>query len=477
MNWKKVTAVCMAAAMMAAAAGCGNGGTEVSTAGSEAAGTETTAQTAASEEGVKSYSEIVLGEDYVDLEASIKVLNHRTDLQSADYAGTSWDEYLEAFHQEYPNIEVSVETDTDYAASSLLKLQAGGWGDVMMIPAVTRSELADYFIPLGTLEEMEKEIRFTTTWMYDGQIYGVPSTGNASGIVYNKAVFEAAGITELPTSPGAFLEALQKIKDNTEAVPLYTNFAAGWTMGAWDAYIGGCATGDAAYMNQKLVHTKDPFQNYGDDTHPYAVYKILYDAVAAGLTEDDYMTTDWEGCKGRINNGEIGCMVLGSWAYSQMVDAGEHGEDIGYMPFPITVDGVQYVSSGADYSYGISNETDDTNRAAALVFVKWMTEKSGFSYNEGGIPIAADDDNYPALYEAFADCTYVVDEPALAGEEDLMGLVNADSELNINSGGDAKVQNIIVKAASGEQTYDEIMTEWNQAWTDAQSANDVEVSY
>ena len=60
---------------------------------------------------------------------------------------------------------------------------------------------------------------------------------------------------------------------------------------------------------------QDPFQNYGDDTHAYAVYKILYDAVADGLIEDDFATTDWEGCKGMINNGEIGCMVLGSWAY------------------------------------------------------------------------------------------------------------------------------------------------------------------
>ena len=31
-----------------------------------------------------------------------------------------------------------------------------------------------------------------------------------------------------------------------------------------------------------------------------------------GLIEDDYTTTDWEGCKGMLNRGEIGCMVLGS---------------------------------------------------------------------------------------------------------------------------------------------------------------------
>ena len=67
--------------------------------------------------------------------------------------------------------------------------------------------------------------------------YGIPSTANAQGIVYNKAVFEEAGITELPTTPDEFLEDLQLIKDNTDAIPMYTNFAAGWTMGAWDAYI------------------------------------------------------------------------------------------------------------------------------------------------------------------------------------------------------------------------------------------------
>ena len=70
---------------------------------------------------------------------------------------------------------------------------------------------------------------------------------------------------------------------------------------------------------------------------PYAVYYILYEAVKRGLTEADPTTTDWEGSKPRINNGQIGAMVLGSWAIVQMQAAGDHADDIGYMPFPITV--------------------------------------------------------------------------------------------------------------------------------------------
>mgnify|MGYP000991354075 CR=1 FL=1 len=338
MKLKKVLSVALVAVMTMSMAACGgsnnaadNGGATNGAASdnsaeatNDAAATESS-DAAASTDGSLSYADIKLGEDYTDLTATISLFNHRTDLESDDYNGTTWKEYLAAFNEMYPNITVELTTDTNYADDALMHLQSGDYETVMMIPAVDKADLSNYFISYGDLDTMKTQINYATTWEYGGQVYGVPSTATTQGIVYNKKVFEEAGVTELPKTPEEFIDALQKIKDNTDAIPLYTNYAAGWTMGAWDAYIGNNATGDNTYMNQKLVHTKDPFQNYGDDTHAYAVYKILYDAVADGLIEDDFATTDWEGCKGMINNGEIGCMVLGSWAYPQMEAAGENG--------------------------------------------------------------------------------------------------------------------------------------------------------
>lgn len=111
-------------------------------------------------------------------------------------------------------------------------------------------------------------------------MYGIANGGNADGIAYNKRIWQEAGITEVPTTPDEFLDDLQKIKDNTDATPLYTNFAARWTMGAWDSYIFGSATGDAEFHNN-IAHTKDPFSDRGDQTGPYAVYYTLYESVAA----------------------------------------------------------------------------------------------------------------------------------------------------------------------------------------------------
>ena len=419
------------------------------------------------------YADITLGEDYNDLETTITVFNHRTDLDSEDYGGVTWKEYLDAFHEMYPGIEVDITTDTNYADDALTHLQSGDYETVMMIPAVDKADLSIYFMSFGDLDTMSGLINYASQWAYEDEVYGIPSTATAQGIVYNKKVFEEAGITELPKTPDEFIDALKKIKENTDAIPLYTNYAAGWTMGAWDAYIGGNATGDAAYLNQKLLHEKDPFRDYGDGTHPYAVYKILYDAVAEGLIEDDYTTTDWEGCKGMINNGEIGCMVLGSWAYPQMEAAGPNAEDIGYMPFPISVDGQQYAAAGPDYCFGINVNASEDEKNAALVFVKWMTEESGFSYNEDGLPIVAGSDETKL---DFADVIFVQDEPAVAGEEDLLNELNMESELNINNGGNTKIQEIIEHASNGDMEFDDIMAEWNALWTDAQESCGVEVN-
>ncbi len=417
------------------------------------------------------YKDLVVGESYTDITANLKVLNHRTDLKD-----TKIPQYIAEFTAMYPNVTIEYDLITDYAQESLTRLTGGdNWGDIMGIPALDKDELPTYFLPYGTEAEIAEIYNFADQNTWDGLTYGIPSTGNAQGIVYNKAVFEKAGITELPKTPDEFIAALQAIRDNTDAIPLYTNYAAGWTMGAWDAYIGGSATGDAAFINQKLPHMKNPFTDNGKGYGPYAVYKVLYDAAALHLIEDDYTTTDWEGCKGMINSGKIGCMVLGSWAYSQMVEAGPNGDDIGYMSFPITVEGKQYASAGADYSYAINNKSSEENQIAAMLYVKYLTEMSGFTYTEGGIPIDKKGE-YPALYAAFDGIEFVSDLPALPGEETLLNDLNSDSELRFNNGGDLKVQQIIENAFYGTKTFDEIMEDWNTRWSDAQDYLGVEVN-
>ncbi len=81
--------------------------------------------------------------------------------------------------------------------------------------------------------------------------------------------------------------------------------------------------------------------------------------------------------------------MYGTWIMGLPTDGSSrhNADDIGYMPFPISVNGEQYASAGADYSYGINVNASDDEKQAALVFVKWMTEKSGYAYNEDSLAI------------------------------------------------------------------------------------------
>lgn len=475
MKLKKLVALAMTAVMGLSLVACG-GGDDGSSSGNESGGAavESGSNEGGSEEGGSSsgdlnYGSIVLGETYTDITTTIKFLHCRTDTEESGRMA----ELVAKFNEMYPNITVETEGITDYAEDSLLRLSTGDWGDIMFIPAISSNELSTYFIPYGTVEEMDQYIKYANNWMLDGMCYGIGCWGNGLGVLYNKKVFNDAGVTDLPQTPDEFIDALQKIKDNTDAIPLYTNYAAGWTMGAWDAYLGIVSEGDNTWYNQKFMHTANPFDDKGDGTGAYALYKILYDAVAAGLIEDDYTTTDWEGCKAMINNGEIGTMVLGSWAIAQMKDAGDNPDDIGYMPFPITVGGTQYAFAGPDYNYGISKDTSEDNQKASMVFVKWLTEESGWAQLEGGDPV---DKNATSILD-FGNAVILSDEPALPGEEGLLGEMNAESELSFNEGGNTKIQEIVEAAATGSKSFDDIMAEWTQKWQAAQESLGIEVKY
>ena len=446
-NFLKAAGILSAAVAGSLMTGCGG-----SDAGTQAAASNLTP-----------YNELTVGTDHTDLTATIKVINHRTDL----IQDGTFDGYVAEFQKLYPNITIEYEGITDYAGDMTTRLTSQEWGDVCMIPTtIPLTELGDYFYPMCDLTAIQEDYNFAANRAFNGKVYGIPSTGNAQGVIYNKRVFEAAGVTSIPKTPTEFLDALQKVRDYDPSIdPLYTNYAAGWTMSAWDAYISGSATGDADWMNVKMPHTRDPFAKNDDMTGPYAVYYVLYEAVKRGLTEDDPTTTDWEGSKGMMNNGEIATMVLGTWAVPQIQEAGDNGDDIGYMSFPITVDGKQYATAGSDYCYGVNVNSSNDNKVASMLYINWLTEQSGYAQLSGGVP-ALKDQELPETLSSFADVELVTDTPSPADEADLATNISNESELSLNADS-THVTRVVEAAINGDETYDDIVADWNEAWNAA----------
>ncbi|MEV5072407.1 carbohydrate ABC transporter substrate-binding protein [Microbacterium sp. LMI12-1-1.1] len=392
-----------------------------------------------------------------DVKGDIKVVTWRTDLVED---GT-FDKYAEEFNKQYPDVNVTFEGITDYAGEMLTRMSTTNYGDVIGIPAIQPDQYEQFLEPLGDTADFEDTYRFLPAASFDGTQYGIAFGGNANGVVYNKKVFEEAGVSDLPTTEDEWLDALQKVADNTDAIPMYTNYKDGWPLTQSFGNLGAI-TDDA---DAPITLAEDPAP-WTEGTDIYAIDGLLYDTVAAGLTEDDPLTTNWEQSKVDLGTGKIATMPLGSWAISQMQaaaeDNGGSADDIGFMAFPANVDGTQLAVIGGDYNLAVSKHSKA--KAAAWAWIQWVVADSGYTEAQGMVSPLKD----AALPDSLTDFEAAGVElmeinPAPAGKEGLLNEVSSDSQIDLYGPiYRQKLVDVARGAADGDK--DSYFAELNERW-------------
>ncbi|GAA0290574.1 ABC-type glycerol-3-phosphate transport system substrate-binding protein [Gracilibacillus halotolerans] len=395
--------------------------------------------------------------DPTDIEGNLTVITQRTDI-----VDTVFQEYKDQFNEKYPNVNVSFEALTDYGGEIMPRMQTEDYGDVQFLPVeLPIADIPNFFEPLGELAEMEESYYGVEERAVDGTVYGIPIAMTYTGIIYNTAVFEEAGVTELPKTQEDYIAGMKKVKENTDATPLYTNYAAGWPLTQWEGAVTTTA-GDVDYYNVDMLDDETPFDP--GDPH-YDHYKLMYDLAEQGLIEEDPLTTDWEASKVRMNNGEIATMVLGSWALQQIQDAGENGENIAIMPYPTNADETIF-SLGADLNISINKHSK--NKEAAFAWVDWFIHESGYAEVEGGGISAYKEVELPAeLQEAQeSGATFSTLTPSPDEKQGLLDEIDKESEVGLWL--EPEKQKLI-EAAIGNRdlSYDDIMNDWNERWKNA----------
>lgn len=309
----------------------------------------------------------------------ITVLTNRTDIAPTTFTKVYGPQFTAGPGK---GTKVKFEAFTNYNQDVRTMMNTKNYGDVLGIPVgVTPNQFPQFFSPLGKASALSKTYRFLSEGTYNGTVYGLAQTGNAGGYAVNLKDWKAAGITTPPATPAEFVADLQKIKAaEPNVIPLYTNYATGWAPTAWTNSFTGYAQG--ADATNIMTHDKAPWTAgkdafIGDD--------LLYQVVAAGLTEKDPTTTDWEGSKGLINKGTIATMFLGSWSVSQFQGAGPNPQDIGFYPIPVKdpkTGKFQTFISG-DVKQAINKNSKC--QASAQAWLTWFEQDSGYAYSQGGI--------------------------------------------------------------------------------------------
>jgi ABC-type glycerol-3-phosphate transport system substrate-binding protein len=390
---------------------------------------------------------------------TITVLTHRTDLVQD---GTM-KKYADEFRETYPEVKVEFEAMTDYEGEVKIRMNTEDYGDVLMIPAaVAKGDYPKFFAPLGDTASMRDTYRFTDKTDVDGRTYGIATFGTANGFVYNKAVWKKAGITDWPTTPAAFLDDLSAVGSKTGATPYYTNFKDGWPLSSpWTNSVGSPSCDTEA--SDKLAAMEEPWAE-GNDLN--VVDTLLHDIVREKLSEKDPSTTNWESSKTLLAKGEIGSMLLGSWAITQMRDAaekaGENPDDIGFMPFPAQDGGTFCATLLSDYQQAVNVHSD--HKPAARAWIDWFTEKSGYAAEEGAVS-ALRSAALPSTLEPFVDNDVKLIERSEAKTAQVNAIDNA-SEIGLAKP-DYRQKLVDIARGAVDGSREEYFAELNKRWAEA----------
>ncbi|MEV8240383.1 extracellular solute-binding protein [Microbacterium testaceum] len=168
-----------------------------------------------------------------------------------------FDSLVETFKAQHPNYVVTTTEDGWDAQTFSARLAGGDLPTVMGVPfteirgLIERKQVADLtdaVNELGVTDVLNPQLVDLVS--ADGKTYGVPTMAYAMGLVYNRALFEKAGLDPAapPTTWDDVRKAAKQITDKT-GVPGFaqvtTNNQGGWVLGAETASRGGSLVNDA----------------------------------------------------------------------------------------------------------------------------------------------------------------------------------------------------------------------------------------
>lgn len=398
---KKVLSVILSTAMIASVlAGCG-GGSDAPAAdgGSTDSAAETPAAPAADSGSADSAS---AGGEVEEITWMFwDDLNATEDLISIGYRDT-----VERFNKDYEgkyHVNVVTTNLEEYYAKLNALVAAGETPDCFIVspgpnldvyvdPGVA-ADLTDYVKADGWIDSFNGGEGAFSQQTYDGKIYAVPLNIAAACVFYNTEMFEAAGITTMPTDWDGMLDACEKLQ-SAGYTPLTISAGTAWCLSMLAGYLcdsegvdlAAIDSGSASWLDPKVINA----------TNKLVEISKYFQPTAAGDTNDV--------ATANFYNEEAAMLIQGSWAIAQINGSNPDFESkCGVFAFPGT-DGRVIAKSDS-----LAMSATTTHPDAVIAFMKYFTDDTAQKYTAevgGKIPVTTVE--YDAS-KAPAQLAYVMD--------------------------------------------------------------------
>lgn len=313
-------------------------------------------------------------------------------------------------------------------------------------PDVLRSEVGwtpafakkGYFLPLDGTEALADESEFQPSLIeqakYDGKTYGAPLVTDTLALVYNKAIFEEAGV-EAPTTWAELKTAAATIKKKTGV----------------DGYWGSTQ----AYYAQSFLYGE------GTDTVDAAAKKITVNSAAAvkgyetweglfdgsGLHKADTTADAYAHIQEAFVSGKVASIIQGPWEITNFYkgSAFKDKANLGIVSVPAGGAGKAGAPTGG-HNLSVYAGSDKAHQEASLKFLKFMTSAASqetIALKNSTLPTR--DDAYTAEVKA---------DPGIAGYQTVLASAQPRPALPEYSSLWGPLDTELNKVAAGNESLD-----------------------
>lgn len=347
---------------------------------------------------------------------------------------------FEAAHKDIKVKYVNVPFDQ---AQNKFDTAAGATG----APDILRSEVGwtpafakkGFFLPLDGTEALKDQDKFQPNLIkqaqYDGKTYGVPFVTDTLALVYNKALFEKAGITEAPKSWDDLKKAAATIKDKTGVDGYWGSTQAYYAQ----SFLYGEGT-DTVDVAQKKITV-----NSAEAKKAYGTWLDLFDGK--GLHKADTTADAYAHIQDAFVNGKVASIVQGPWEITNFYkgSAFKDKANLGIATVPAGSTGKAGAPTGG-HNLSVYAGSDKAHQEASLKFIDFMTSaKSQETIALKNSTLPTRDDAYTAEVKA---------DPGIAGYQTVLAAAQPRPELPEYSSLWGPLDTELLAIAGGKESLD-----------------------
>lgn len=300
------------------------------------------------------------------------------------YGLEEYDQIKAEFEEAHPGVTIEVQhAPNDTATLLQSRLNSDDVPDVFAVESGTSAQMY-YEYAYNWSDDAEVLAKFNDAALAtgtdaEGNIMSLPWTYENMGILYNKDCFEAAGITELPTTIAELEVACQQLEAagiTAFAIPAKETWVLGQlaTHFMLEKDLGAKGTADALKSGELQFADLSNWNN---------LFAFLDLAVAYG--PDKPLEMDWETAENMLANGEAAMIHMGDWCQS-VIDDFNPDANLGFLPCPVG-EGAEdcTILSNCNWTYIVNKDSENLDIAKEYCeFILssesgqwWMTEGIG----------------------------------------------------------------------------------------------------